>query len=109
MNTEVIDLLKRARERISAPERWTKGGYAKDAKGFSVAPDAPEAVCWCASGAVKAESPDGDELYDIRGALSLHISGITNGIPRFNDAPSTTHADILALFDRTIAELEAAP
>lgn len=109
MNTEVIDLLKRARERISAPERWTKDWFAKDKDGYPVYAGSQEAACWCIRGAFISLNPcvpTKEAAYEL---ICAHLPVRGMGIAEFNDLETTTHADILALFDRTIADLEAAP
>jgi len=68
--TAVLDMavlvLKRARELIACPERWAKGAFARDEKGYNLmhlhenTHDAAEkiatderAVCWCPDGAIR--------------------------------------------------------
>lgn len=52
------DILKAAKQLISTPERWTKGFYARDKEGNTVRVSYPEAVCWCAEGALFAVTSD---------------------------------------------------
>ena len=91
-----------AKALIDTPEKWFKGEYESDNG------------CLCALGAVaRAVCPkiDFDEdkigLYPEDGALAEALPfdwpKEVNEIPDFNDAPETTHADIMALFDRAIA------
>lgn len=93
--------LRAARALIDAPERWTKGVFCLDGK-------------YCALGAALAVSIPG---LPIELALSDAVPASFHNygwhlrivrIVRFNDAPATTHADIMALFDRAIAKAEAA-
>lgn len=37
---------------INGPEKWVKCDFAKSATGLSVSPHDPNAVCWCAVGAI---------------------------------------------------------
>lgn len=83
-----------AKALIDTPEKWLKGKLA-NADG-----------CFCAAGALKyaagygaGEVWDSPEYRAVRGG----IPDTKQEIPSFNDRPSTTHADIMALFDRAIA------
>lgn len=38
------------------PRRWSRGAYARDAKGNPVNVQSPEAVCWCAAGSLECEA-----------------------------------------------------
>lgn len=112
--TPVSTVLRAARDLISEPERWTKWGY-----GFLVKPetekeatggnrlwsDLRHASCFCALGAIRAvtgrtidDHPAVHALERFEGARQIHI---------FNDDPSTTHADVLRLFNRAIKKAEA--
>lgn len=50
-----VEILKAARERISDPERWTTGAYARAIDGTGARPATDEACKWCAYGALLAE------------------------------------------------------
>lgn len=105
MNT-VKETLIAARKLIEKPENWTKGAHARDSEGVDVWPDDSSSVCFCASGAVRlASSGSALELFIGQKMLEecLPPSLGYDQIPSFNDAPETTHADVLALFDRAIA------
>lgn len=111
MNTKTINLLRRGRARIAKPETWTKGFTARDAKGFQIHPTDSAAVRWCAAGAVIAsisseENPE--RLYESAcdGWGELEVRTPEKKLGSYNDR--STHAEVIALFDRTIAELEAA-
>lgn len=106
MNT--IEVLKAARELISNPARWTQGAFAKDVIGKQVAFDDPSAVCWCARGAMYVIGDRSGLATDGWRALRAAIQGSLDSdlcVSSFND--SHTHAEVLALFDATIARLEA--
>lgn len=119
MENEVIELLKSGRDRIADPKNWTKGYYARDAGGNPIGEDSPEAVCWCAAGALQSclviiAAGNIRRNYNIRNhALEfLHLSMPSDfdvnlfSIAGFNDAPETTHADVMAAYDRAIALAE---
>ena len=104
-------LLRRAKERIGTPEKWTKGFLARNGRRYSESPYSERATCWCAVGAIAAElrmiPPD---LYlDAVNYLSAPLRGTAFPlIADFNDAGSTHHADIMRLYDEAILLAETA-
>lgn len=101
-----LDVLTRARALIADPRDWRHG-----------APPTPIDAPYCAMTACYSAS--GGVSYDYYGNLSGSIypravyrlarcvvdqSGPVP-IGTFNDHPDTTHADVLALYDRAIASL----
>ena len=100
MNQKVLTLLERARTLISNPDNWLKNSLWNE-----------DRTCFCAMGAIstarnalpglKADTkPDmmaAEEALDARAPGANYI--------RFNDLPTTTHADILRLFDEAIADV----
>ena len=94
-----------AKALIDTPEKWQKGDYGSVED------------CMCALGACRAAIygtteflPRGDWRGDenglaeaLRAALPERWSQSFSGVSDFNDAPETTHADVMALFDRAIA------
>lgn len=97
---QVADDLVKARGLIDTPEKWAKS--AGDGR-----------TCWCASTACKAVAREGGFNVDFLrwqlavAALEEALPDPFEDLPEFNDAPSTSHADILALFDRAIASRRA--
>lgn len=98
-----------ARALIDTPEKWIKGNLQN-----------AEETCFCAYGAIAKVSRtypnwsvDGFSMEtSLRAALPSTFTPDPNGIlyvAQFNDHPSTTHADIMALFDRAIAAQENQP
>lgn len=99
-------VLRDAKELISAPERWTKGAYARDSAGHPVWEMADEAVCWCATGAVcRATINDSTLAPEALEALN-NTKSSGRGVAGYNDAAGTTHEDVMAWFDRAIAAAE---
>ena len=49
----VLEILKKARELLSDPARWTKRSWARDIYGRPRSYDEPDAACFCSVGAVK--------------------------------------------------------
>ena len=132
---KVLETLKSAREALDTPEKWARGSSARSASGRKVAVQSKRAAAFCAAGAICRAGGAGSELtrnalFRVFQALPFEpekrfgrhwgnlsqvpsdrggISGpIWEAIARVSDDPSTTHADILALFDRAIAAEEAA-
>ena len=102
MTTE-IDVLKLARSYIDTPRHWIKGSYAQTLTGRTIGPCQPLAACFCSVGAILRAA---NELRTLPIAGLETIGGFipTNQtLHWFNDDPATTHADVLALFDKAIA------
>lgn len=100
------DQLRAAKALIDAPERWTQGDFSNEYNGIR---------CFCALGALGEEDEDvlehPEAVAFLRHALpqdwlrTSKYGAMDNGSPiaEFNDSCRTTHADIMALFDRAIA------
>lgn len=104
----VHESLVSAKALIDAPDKWLKG-----APGIGVAGEPGARFC---SWAAVHEQPNllGDTCVDRRQALARKIPffwWLRHGLGqwpernliRYNDDPSTTHADIMTMFDRAIA------
>lgn len=92
----VADKLREAKALIE--RGWTQGVSMRDAKGAVCLP--PEAVCWCAYGAMTAtDAPI--PAYDI-------LDEVMDGeMVTFNDKRGRTQAEVLAAFDKAIELAEA--
>lgn len=91
---EVLSRLVLGRARVAEATCWTK------------APSQGHRGKWCAGLSV---APDEDDVFDDAGvaawnALAMALPFGAKSVPDFNDANTTTHADILALFDRAIEQ-----
>lgn len=90
-----------AKALIDTPEKWGKGDFT------------PAPGCFCTFGAIAAINgfrfgvdkypPTYAEDMAIARCLPEGWAARVDVVPDFNDDPSTTHADIMALFDRAIA------
>lgn len=103
------DLLREARDLIADPKCWTQGELARDAGGSPCDPDAPEAVCWCAAGAIfKVEGAGvGEALQAFRASMREYgflIPCLNDGFDRIDDL--SPHQAILRVFDETIQRAE---
>ena len=107
---KLADLLKAARSKIDAPEKWTRECYARGEDGFYADMHGADAVCFCAMGAVRSLIPNSPSAWFVgdyvRNFINNHLPEGYRSIPAFNDNLDTTHADVLALFDRAIAAAE---
>jgi hypothetical protein len=111
MNAHAVKLLCEAKALIAKPRTWTKGRLFRERNGVT---------CRCVDGAVSDAREDAirehrvtvADAVDARVSVYLSAAAHARGFEtasRFNDAPETTHADALALFDEAIALATAAP
>lgn len=97
------EVLIAARAKIAKPEQWIQGYYAKDADGKEANPFSTEATCYCVLGALIASVTDGFICSNAADAIRDQIDC---PISTWNDDPSRTHAEVLAVFDRAIEAVE---
>lgn len=100
--------LRAARERIATPERWVQGVFAAvDGKRYGAPSINDPRACLCVDGAVLSVRNN----QPANGAgLCLSLAARARGFEtasKLNDAPETTHADVLALLDEAIALAES--
>lgn len=105
-----LEVLTAAREKIAAPEHWTQEAFARrmpdedegQEVGDDIDPCKPNAVCWCATGAIAAvQGASAPEWGD----LLTQAFGMTDSeLERFND--SHAHPEVLALFDKAVAAVQ---
>lgn len=100
---EVLSVLEEAREWLDDPERWLQGRLCSE---NILVTDAGKTCAW---GAILRSARGGDAVFEAERVLSVACGGDTRigSVIRFNDDPRTTHADVLALFDRAIASRTA--
>lgn len=100
--SDVVDILTRARERINDPAKWHQGSF-RDDDGMHSADDC--AVCavgalnWADHGYPEPAWKDTDGFS---AAYMVLRNTLTETIPGWNDAPTRTHAEVLAAFDKAI-------
>jgi len=103
----VVDRLKAARAKLLPRGAWTQDAFARDRDGNHVDSGAPNAVCWCAVGALRAV---GDDDGTGRFALERELLGrrrINTEVTWFNDYAAKSKRIVIRLFDRAIARAEA--
>lgn len=103
----VADVLRAARKKIE--QGWCQHVYAKDDKGLSVDLLSADTACqWCASGAIHLVG-DGNAIAKGHAFRILKQTvGSIRSVPRWNDDPHRTQAEVLAAFDKAIELAESA-
>lgn len=104
-----LEILKAARALIENPSHWAKGELAYDAMNRACEPDSPHATGFCTEGALARVAGDYPNYRLALKLLGTRLPEPFGSTPVFEwqDRSNTTHADVLALFDRTIAAEEA--
>lgn len=92
------EILVAARERVA--KGWSKRSYARDVTGQPCGYGSGAAVSFCALGAIYASADD--LIAEITAVQTLRQTLGVRSIPEFNDDRKTTHADVLAAFDKAI-------
>lgn len=85
----------KAYELLEKPEAWTQGAAARDKEGRPISPDSLFAVCRCVESVIWKLYPENYEEILERLAKFLGLLSWVC-IPRWNDAPERTHAEIIA-------------
>ena len=100
-------ILESARDILSNPTAWTQRVEALDDRGHECSPYDNHACRYCASGAIKLaclELPEGtaEACIDWLNSVVLPDYSPEDVLSEWNDEPTTTHAMILAFFNRAI-------
>jgi hypothetical protein len=98
-----LETLKAARQLITDPAKWTQGVAARNRLGVSIDPLAEDAFCFCSIGAIRNVVAEDHYTFE-RASDALRSHSPTGVIAGYND--THTHAEVIALFDAAIAELE---
>ena len=97
-----LTVLKGARRRIE--RGWCQLAPARNARGLRVSSIAPEAACWCLTGALHA-ADELDVVERVRGITPVdrvfEAIGIAPvSLPAWNDCSERTQEQVLAVLDR---------
>jgi hypothetical protein len=92
-----IERVQKMKELLADPAHWTKGVFARDAKG-NPTPHWKEGTCFCLAGAwlmfdggaFDTERSEGERL------LFAMLPNQGDSLAGFNDHPATTHAAVMA-------------
>lgn len=98
-----VDILRAARELIAEPKAWTQRAFGRDEDGMCCDSLHPDAVCWCAGGAL-TKAANGHGLIRSKAREQLYAAIGCADIVDFND--EHTHAEVLSAFDRAITLAE---
>ena len=99
MSKDTLSILRKGLERLQRRGGWTKGYFAYNERMDRVPSRAPEAVCWCAAGAIDC---DDASMTELQATLGKHRS-----VVEFNDRQRDKRP-VIRLYQRTIARLEKA-
>ena len=111
--TNEVTVLKKARRLLSDPKRWAKNAYRRDGTevllddaGFrQAALPLRSDTCFCALGAVMRYA--GPEVFDIVEAYLMAAVPPKHDVCTYNDTPSRTHGEVMAMFDKAVGLAEA--
>ena len=108
---EPLNILREARALIEDKEHWTMGAFARTIYGREIVnPEHPMAHKFCLLGAALRATADRSSNIDDKGVAFRYLREATLGGQgsgsRFND--ESTHAEVLALYDRAIQQAKEA-
>ena len=103
---ETLRVLKGAKELIE--KGWAQGCMARDSNGCYAQYDSKEAVCFCITGALWRVGQDEKVVIPLI-RLMQHAAGVPEDrfISSWNDVAERTQEEVVALFDKATAALEA--
>lgn len=104
--TTTLETLRAARELIAKPGGWTQEFFARNASGERTNKFGPDAVCFCAYGAIDRAAGHSFSEADRRFMEALFDATGRDDVADWNDAPGRTQAEVVALFDKAIAAEE---
>lgn len=106
-NRSTAEILRAARARIEDPKHWTQCEMARNSAYAAVPANDPTACQWCTEGAVAAEMDvDSVSLCDGVWKFVRETSHELFRSAAFIVNDTRTHADVLDLFDASIARAE---
>lgn len=110
-----LALLNGVKRLLSDPKHWTKETYARDANGLKVDELGDNACSWCIAGAARKVAreevaiPTYNAETVITNVLRDEAQCIDEAVHKFNDAPTTTHEDVMNALTCAIKKLEDDP
>lgn len=104
-----LRVLRRARELIE--KGWTTKWFAKTKTGRRCAVNSPYATFWCAMGALQRAVVDTGYHDGTHELMRRHLYPMIDfsfaSIAAWNDEAERTQSDVIELFNKAIAKLEA--
>lgn len=73
---------------------WTQHAYARGKDRYPIDPQSPDAVCWCALGAMRSAGPPEGDTFRLAVELLRRHVGVTVNI--WNDGPDQTATAVAA-------------
>ena len=111
-NARIAQTLSKTSHLIKDPKNWTKDTYAKNKNNEEVSPEDPTAVKYSLMGAVwkvcKTDfinSKHHAEITQNHIEEMLEKENLHENTEDFNDAPGTTHQDVIHILKKTITNL----
>ncbi len=101
--------LQRVRKRIEKPENWCQKSVVLNSRGHPVSVVSDEACRWCIAGAIALECYGGEAECTSSLGTYLKVCQLVNNYTSYNMIgfnDSHEHADVLALLDKVITDLE---
>lgn len=92
--TQVTELLIEAKKLIDTPDKWIKGIYEWNG-------------CYCVSGALREARKSFDYNSFWKAYELIMQEAYSVDIPKFNDAITTTHDDVMKVMDKAIKASKA--
>lgn len=98
------EVLVLAKEKISTPDKWTKGVGARNSKGEWINVFSKDAACFCSIGAIMNVCENISIRLETYKILRNSFPSIFNNytVASFNDSYATTHDDVMKVFDKAI-------
>ena len=103
--SSTAEKLRHARELILESEHWEKYVSYRDDHGAPTTEEA-DARSYCAMGACIASVKEIKDIYEMEAALVDVLPDGYESVTSYNDDEHTGHEDIVALFDRAIAQVD---
>ncbi|RWJ03413.1 hypothetical protein [Mesorhizobium sp.] len=105
-----LEIVEGMIELFDNPEKWVRDDFAYNAKGYTVTPTSPTAICWCLQGAadriagepIFSDDDFATERWDLRQEIKdafeaeLKPQGYV-GMVHFNDDENVRFEDIVRL------------
>lgn len=98
----VLDVLKKARELIGDPSRWTQGLSARNANGGFVGVRSPDAICWCVGGAIEYVGGTCPAAFTLLDQAAVEMTNDKGIYPYLFVNDKMGHADVMRMLDRAI-------
>jgi hypothetical protein len=104
MTPSASDAVRHARGLLTDPAHWQKGGWHNKHRQSHCIEGALSVVC----GEPRSRTPKtliGGEAMKLITNQMVSDDSPHKGIPAFNDAKATEHADVIGLLDRTVGDV----